>query len=91
MSRITVNLIDETPSDPLIVKGWESFVFTSGDFGGGKMVTEYSPDNGVTWFPDAHLTFDANGFETFRAAPSILYRFRANETRTTPSLTVVVA
>lgn len=84
------SLTDETPTPEIIVKGWESFIFVRGDFGGGRMVTEYSPD-GSNWFADNNLTFSFKGFETFRGAPSIRYRFRMSDTSTTPAIVVSVA
>ena len=83
-------LTDETPTAAINVKGTESFIFVSGSFGGGEMVTQFSPD-GLTWFDDRQLTFLAKDFETFRAAPVIRYRFKMQNTTSTPNVVVQVA
>lgn len=81
---------DGATTDALPVNGWESFVFFSGDFDGGFCVTEFSP-NGSDWFADPQLTFSKKGFETFRGAPAIKYRFRLTGTNGSPSVNVDVA
>ena len=84
-------LTDATPTAPITYQGWESFVFVSGDFAGGRMTTEFSPDES-NWFADSNLTFRQKGFETFRGAPSIRYRFRINGNLTgTPNVKVQIA
>ena len=85
---IVYNLTDETPTLAITVQGWEKMVFFSGEFAGGFVVTDFSPDGDV-WFADSNLTFSKKGFETFRAAPSVRYRFRM--TRTDPASTPAVA
>jgi hypothetical protein len=87
--RIHVTLTDETATEAYTVRGWESFLFASGNFASGQMVTEFSPD-GSTWFPDENLTFSEKSFETFRAAPTIYFRFRMEKTLSTPNVVIVL-
>ena len=84
-------LTSETATAAITYQGWESVVFVSGEFDGGRMVMEFSPDE-VTWFADRNLSFSFKGFETFKIAPSVRYRFRMESTDNgTPSVVVKVA
>jgi hypothetical protein len=83
-------LTDETPTAAITSQGWEKFMFVRGDFGGGWVVAEFSPD-GSNWFADSNLTFRKKAFDTFRTSASVRYRFRMLQTETPPNVLVAIA
>ena len=76
MSRLTI-LFDGQTADASsashTVRGGPLSVFADGEFAGSRILVQWSPDGGTTWYDDP-LIFREKGFVVYTPSPSILMR-----------------